>query len=378
MLVISQNDKVDTFLDSIQRNSSATGRTYLNGIKHFAKFLESKKQTPDTIMPILQNHEIDVYSLLNEFVSYLNEVQPKMYNSTIKLNVAVVRSFIEFFGVDIVSSKFRRRVKLAKNYREDEQPLDAKDIRNILLKCTNRRLKAFILVLATSGVRVMEACSLRVQDADHSITPTKIHVRKEFSKTRRSRDIYISQEATEYLRILTEWKYRSGRRKPAPDDLLFSVYFKENANPEKIYQRLQNEFTKLLHVVGMAARKDNSSRHRITLHSLRRYVEGIISDQAGQDYSEWFLGHDHSVYWTKKEPDRRQIYATKCMKYLTFLDYSTLDATGKNIESKLDEKENEIKLLRQKDAMNTDAISALSDQLSYVMKEVELLKQVRT
>ena len=66
------------------------------------------------------------------------------------------------------------------------------------------------------------------------------------------------------------------------------------------------------------------------------------------------------------------------MKYLTFLDYSTLEATGKNIEAKLSEKELEIQLLRQKDAMNTDAISALSDQLSHVMEEIELLKQMRT
>ena len=119
-------------------------------------------------------------------------------------------------------------------------------------------------------------------------------------------------------------------------------------------------------------------RRKITLHSLRRFVKTVISDQVGQDYSEWFLGHSKSPYYTKKEPDRRQIYATKCMKYLTFLDYSILEATGKNIESMLSEKEQEIQTLRQKDAMNTDAISALSDQLSYVMKEVELLKQTRT
>jgi integrase len=230
MQVILQTNKVDTFLDSIQRNSNATGRTYLNAIKHFAKFLKLRNQTPDTIIPLLQNHEIDVYTLLNDFVSYLDELQPKLYNSTIKLNAAVVRSFIEFFDVDIVTNKFRRRVKLPKKYREDEQPLDVADIRNILLKCTNRRLKAFILVLATSGVRAMEASSFRIQDVDFSITPTKIHVRKEFSKTRRSREVYISQEAPEYLRVLMEWKYRSGGRKPEPDELVFSVYFKENAN----------------------------------------------------------------------------------------------------------------------------------------------------
>ena len=64
------------------------------------------------------------------------------------------------------------------------------------------------------------------------------------------------------------------------------------------------------------------------------------------------------------------------MKYLTFLDYSTLEATGKNIEAKLSEKEIEIQLLRQRDSMNTDAISNLSDQLANIMQEIEILKVV--
>jgi hypothetical protein len=90
-------------------------------------------------------------------------------------------------------------------------------------------------------------------------------------------------------------------------------------------------------------------RRKITLHSFRRFVKTVISDQTDQDYSEWFVGHSKSPYYTKKEPERREIYATKCMKYVTFLDYSTLEATGKNIESKLSEKEKEIQLLRQRE-----------------------------
>ena len=52
------------------------------------------------------------------------------------------------------------------------------------------------------------------------------------------------------------------------------------------------------------------------------------------------------------------------MKYLTFLDYSTLETTGKNIESKLLEKDKEIGLLKRHESINADAISTLSDQLS--------------
>ena len=80
------------------------------------------------------------------------------------------------------------------------------------------------------------------------------------------------------------------------------------------------------------------------------------------------------LYFLGKEPDRREINATKCMKYLTFLDYSTLETTGKNIEAKLSEREKEIQLLRQRDSVNTDAIQNLSDQLIRVMAEVQELK----
>lgn len=45
-------------------------------------------------------------------------------------------------------------------------------------------------------------------------------------------------------------------------------------------------------------------------------------------------------------------------------DYTTLEATGKNIEAKLSEKEKEIQLLRQRDSINTGAIARLSDQLA--------------
>jgi hypothetical protein len=144
-----------------------------------------------------------------------------------------------------------------------------------------------------------------------------------------------------------------------------------------IYIVIIKEFQKVLSAAGLNERKEGMKRREITLHSFRRFVKTVISDQTNQDYSELFLGHSKSPYYTKKEPERREIYATKCMKYFTFLDYSTLEATGKNIESKLSEKEKEIQLLRQRDSMNTDAIATLSDQLTKVMQEIEILKKQR-
>jgi hypothetical protein len=50
---------------------------------------------------------------------------------------------------------------------------------------------------------------------------------------------------------------------------------------------------------------------------LRRNAKGVIRNQVNQNYSEFFLGHSKSPYYTLKEPERREIYATKVMKYLT-------------------------------------------------------------
>ena len=110
-------------------------------------------------------------------------------------------------------------------------------------------------------------------------------------------------------------------------------------------------------------KKDSGNRNKITLHTFRRFCKTVVSDQTSEEYSEWFIGHDKSPYWTKKEPAKREIYKTKVMKYLTFLDYSTLETTGKNIEAKLDEKENEIQYLRQRDLKHEMEMKGINEQL---------------
>ena len=206
---------------------------------------------------------------------------------------------------------------------------------------------------------------------------------RNFQKTGVARDIYVSEEATKYLKQWLEWKYRHNRKKriepecPA-EDLIFSgrYYPVGQVTPNGIYFKVASEFQKLLEVVGMDERKEGLQRRRkITLHTFRRHAKTIISNQAGQDFSEWFLGHSKSPYWTLKESARREIYATKCMKYLTFLDYSVLETAGKNIESNLLEKEKEIQVLKQRDSFNSDAISLLSDQLVRLTEEIGNIKK---
>jgi hypothetical protein len=211
---------------------------------------------------------------------------------------------------------------------------------------------------------------------DFLVSPTKVHIRKEYSKTRVARDVYISAEATYFLKQWIDWKYKNPdrKRKFNQEDLIFTVY--KSTKPHSLYIKIWREFERLLKIVEMDEKKEGgiNKRRKITLHSFRRFVKTVISNQVGQDYSEWFLGHSKSPYWTLKEQHRRDIYESKCMKYLTFLDYTTLETTGKNVESKLLEKDKEIQLLKQQESYNADAIVTLSDQVRKLSERMELLR----
>jgi integrase len=385
-LILQEQSKVQDFLNSVARNSEKTRKLYGFGLTHFQSFLSTDDSgrysdfTAESILSIISNNQINVYTLIDDFVSYLvTKHKNKLSPNAVALYVAALRSYLLYHDIDIVPAKFKRRVKLPKNHRENEQTLDASDIRKILLSCNNRRLKAYILVLASGAMRALEAIAIRNCDIDFSTSPTKIHIRSQFTKTKVSRDIYISDEATKFLKEWLDFKYRdkgTGRinLEKTQEQLIFG---KQNRSKGVafLYHKLRIEFNKILQTLNMDERKEGMLRRKVTFHSLRRHAKTVISDQTSSDYSEWYLGHAGSPYYTKKEADRRDLYATRCMKYLTFLDYTTLVNTGKNIEAKLEEKDKEIQLLKQHESYNGDAIATLSDQVTKLIEEVENLKK---
>lgn len=310
----------------------------------------------ESLLDRLGRSQLDIYNVLDNFVSYIiNKPHvAKISPRSLHVYLTAVRSFLAYYDIDLVPAKFKRKVKIPRHYREDELAIDASDIRKILLSCSNRRLKAYLLVLASGGMRAVEALAIRNMDLDFSTRPTKVHIRKEYAKTGVARDIYISEEASECIKQWLNWKYRNKRKlglksEHPPQDLVFSgrYYRVDQATPNGIYFKVAHEFQKLLEIVGLDDRKEGlQKRRKITLHTFRRHAKTTVSNQVGQDFSEWFLGHSKSPYWTLKEPARREIYATKCLKHLTFLDYSTLEDTEKNTEARLVERDKEMKIMK--------------------------------
>lgn len=147
----------------------------------------------------------------------------------------------------------------------------------------------------------------------------------------------------------------------------------------RYFQDLVRSFAKTLDLMGKGSREDGNERRRqITLHSFGRFVKTTISDLGYSDFSEWFIGHSGSTYWTKKDSEKAEIFR-KVQPYLTFLNIPQLERQGADIQSKVEELEDLNQSLRQRDKVKDDAIAQLSDQLMALttrMHEIERRQQV--
>jgi len=207
----------------------------------------------------------------------------------------------------------------------------------------------------------------------------------------------LTQEVSQQLKTWLDYKYRTRRvcyqdkqnRKTTTEyrtpckkgtDLVFAIY-QAAPNLNSLYDELQESFANTLDRSGKGNMEDSSLRRRkITFHSFRRFVKTTISDLGYYDYSEWFIGHSGSTYWTKKDSEKAEIFR-KLEPYLTFLNIPELERQGADIQTKVEELEELNQALRNRDKMKDDAIAQLSDQvmaLTARMQEFERKQQLYT
>jgi integrase len=393
---VEKQPKVKAFLDKKKRNSPNSADAYLSGLTRLQEFLNVNKYKVNVDkLPSLfiGNKKQDVYDFFDDFITYL--LDNKISTNTIHLYNAAIKGYLVKYDVEINPVKFKDKVTTPKNHRQDEKAISDADIRKILLACNNFRLKVYILLLASGAMRAVEALSIRLEDIDFSITPTKIHIREEYSKTKTSRDIYISEEATTYLKQFIERKYSTNTfRTRNESDLVFQMHPNNESGPVGIYNKMLIPFQRLLKSIGLEERKKGMARRQITFHSFRRFAKTVISNHTSTDYSEWFLGHSKSPYFVQTELEQRLLYATKCMPFLTFINYSQLehnaavkqseyealmykDATKdrefETLKQQLQTKDREIELLKQRDSWHTSSIGGQSDEIMKLQKQIDYL-----
>jgi integrase len=128
--------------------------------------------------------------------------------------------------------------------------ISIEDVIEILNVCDNIRLRTYVILLAATGMRAVEALSIRIKDIDFDSNPAKVFVRGEYTKTKVDRIIFLTEERTQQLKSWLEYKHRTRRvchqdkqkgktitEYRTPDkkdtDLVFAVYHDKNTpNPD--------------------------------------------------------------------------------------------------------------------------------------------------
>jgi integrase len=235
------------------------------------------------------------------------------------------------------------RVRLPKAVVRRKEAISKEEIREILLKCSDIKLKTYVMLLAATGMRATEALALRNKDFDFDDEGSRnnrqafIRIRGEFTKTRTDRYVFLTKEVVEQCKAWIDFKYRRRRitkvvnnsssgggaedsessskatsywiePKPSPDDLFFSTPRKrKKSSLGGLYVHMSEEFAKTLDRIGFGNREDGNERRReITFHSFRRFVKTTISDLGYQDFSECYIGHAGSTYWRKKNSEKAE------------------------------------------------------------------------
>src|SRR5215204_4118318 len=284
------------YIKIVQQANGRTAEQYEYRLCKFEKYLvtvseeEQQLQQQNQALTVLDlvidklkssnNNKINSYDLLSGFVAYLQEVEGVENPNTLRYFVTAARNFLEYHDVEISPRKFKLKVKLPKAIIRHKEAIDKEEIREILLKCSNIKLKTYLMLLASTGMRATEALALRHKDFDfdeenrnnnNNNRQAFVRIRGEFTKTRTDRYVFLTREMVEQCKAWTDFKYRRRRitkvannpadtnnnpnggkavsywvePEPIPDDLFFATPRKRKRSSLRgLYVYMNEEFAK--------------------------------------------------------------------------------------------------------------------------------------
>jgi integrase len=394
---IHNSESIMKFIKGVSIRNENTAKQYNSRLIIFEKFVyKIYGINIDKLIQQLKNRRLDPYNVLNDFCIFLHN-NCNIGSITFRDKIITVKTFFEYNDIEINPRKFKLKVKFPKTVFRHKEAIDKEDIIKILNGCSDLRLKTYVMLLASTGLRATEALSIRLKDLDISTIRSnefaKLTIRGEYTKTKVDRYVFLTKEMSNQIKIWIDYKYRKRRicymdkeaekkyiteyRTPEKkqNELIFSLNQTDNPRPEILYGNLAHYFSNTLDRIGMGNREDgNEIRREITLHSFRRFTKSTISDLGYADYSEWFIGHAGSTYWRKKDNEKAEIFQ-KIEPYLTFLNVPQLERKGADLQTKIEELQIINHSLRENDKVKEDALAHLSDQLLVLSERIQQLER---
>ncbi|MCK4434976.1 tyrosine-type recombinase/integrase, partial [Candidatus Bathyarchaeota archaeon] len=220
--------------------------------------------------------------------------------------LAAVKSFLMENDVELPQRFWKRiskRIGSTRAVTEDIVPSNVQ-LRQIL---SHMRIKgkSFYLTLASSGMRIGELLKLKLDDVNFDVSPTRINIRAEYTKSGGRRYAFISDEATESLK---EWlKIRDknlrtaiGRSKHRPptnkEGKVLGKAPKRSVKDERLFpftkQSAYQIWNNALDNTKLNGMDERTNRHKIHAHVLRKFFRSRMATIIPVDIVEALMGHE--------------------------------------------------------------------------------------
>ncbi len=350
-------DSLESYLDYVfmLSHSNHTRKSYHSGVLSFRKFLGNKYNLNESeLISKIKGQELDVYALLREFVISLDKVG--YAPSSIRGFLAIVKGYLRYLGIKIYAEDCKYTVKVPKAITTREEPL-TKEILVRLMRNLSPKLQTVVLVAVATGMRIGEIVQLRISDVDFSYKPVKIKLRAETTKTRESRETFLTEEATnslkDYLRKFYGW-IEGANNEHLKDQIIFGRTSLSTVSRKPVKDRthstvnlLQKMLFHQITKISDLSRNNENGRKAIHFHAFRKYFRTVVGNACGRDFAEAIIGHKFylSTYYNLSEAQKKELYL-KAEPYLTISDYAKIEQTIQDLTEKyqkLEEKYDEFK-----------------------------------
>ena len=164
--ITSNSESLTKFINGVSIRNENTAKQYSSRLMLFEKFVYKKYGINiDKLIQQLKNRKFDPYDILNDFCIFLHN-NCNIGSITFRDKIITVKTFLEFNDIEISPRKFKLKVRFPKTIFRHKEAINKEDIIKILNGCSDLRLKTFVMLLASTGLRATEALSIRLKDLD--------------------------------------------------------------------------------------------------------------------------------------------------------------------------------------------------------------------
>lgn len=390
--------------------SPETRRQYPRRLKVFLDFLDPHCGSLDEqAFQFLEKVILDHRWFEDRFMDFINfqltrARKGEISESTIPNYYKATKLFLEMndISMSINWKKISRGLPRGKQAANDRAP--TKEEIQKLVEYPDRRIKPIVYTMVSSGIRIGAWDYLRwkdvkpIEDENRRVIAAKLTV---YSGDPEEYYSFVTPEAYSTLKDWMDFRASYGEAIDGDSWLMRDIWQTTNIDygarlglatfPKRLKSSgIKRVLERALWKQGIRKpRKDGQKRHEWKVaHGFRKYYKSHAEQVMRPINVEITMGHDIGVSSSYYKPQEREVLAD----YLNSVDLLSINDGEKELHAKMSEivlqskeevygvqgrlyeKEKEIEVLKQRDAVNSDAISALSDKLEEVVKDIEVLK----